>query len=279
MKKFKTYPIFINHPGSWEEVRLRQREAFVEKGDYQMMAWLDDTAKELYATMEDPNPTSVTRRYEEQVYNAMGLINGNQLGSLLLDSLDESIKYWIVPLDYIEKQLCKGCAAYTFPGTPKQGGGERIYFNPSDFHQALPMRYSSDDVLFHELVHAYRDGEIGYSKTNSKQLNKAMLPDYDTMEEFFALQMQNIYLACRHGTSFYHSYLRPQSISKDGAYEVFENDPRLLSVFRYFYDNEPLAEQVTRLAMPDDAFNPWRDLDDLEQAYLKKYRHKKLIKF
>jgi hypothetical protein len=279
LKKFKTYPIFINYPETWEGVRLRQRDQFAEKGDYKMVAWLDDTAKELYATMEDPNPTSVARKYEEQVYNAMGLIDSNQLGSLLLDSLNDGIKYWIVPLDYIEKHLCKNCSAYTFPGTPKQGGGERIYFNPSDFHQALPMRYSSDDVLFHEVVHAYRDGEIGYSKTNSKNLNKAMLPDYDTMEEFLALQMQNIYLACRHSTSFYHSYLRPHSISKEGAYKVFANDPRILSVFRYFYENEPLAEQVTRLAMPDDAFNPWRDLDDLEQAYLKTHPHKKLIKF
>jgi hypothetical protein len=279
MKKFKTYPIYINHPGSWEEVRLRQRDAFVDKGDYQMMAWLDDTGKELYATMEDPKPTSVTRKYEEQVYNAMLLIDSNQLGSLLLDSLNDAVKYWIVPLDYIEKRICSNCAAFTFPGTPKQGGGERIYFNPSDFNQAVSMRYSSDDVLFHELVHAYRDGEIGYSKTNSKHLNKAMLPDYTTMEEFLALQMQNVYLACRRDAGFYHSYLRRNSVSKTEAYKIFENDPRLLSVFRYFLDNEPLAEDVTRLALPDDSFNPWRDLPDLEQAYLKRHPGKRLLKF
>jgi hypothetical protein len=279
VKKFKTYPIYINHPGSWEEVRQRQREQFVDKGDYQMMEWLDDTGKGLYATTEDPRPTSVTRRYEEQVYNAMVLIDLNQLGSLLLDSLNDAEKYWIVPLDYMDRQICSNCAAFTFPGTPKQRGGERIYFNPSDFHQGLPMRYSSDDVLFHELVHAYRDGEIGYSKTNSKNLNKAMLPDYTTMEEFLALQMQNIYLACRGGTSFYHSYLRPHSVSKEEAYKVFENDPRVLGVFRYFIENEPLAEQVTRLAQPDDSFNPWRDLDDLEKSYLKKHPHKRLVKF
>ncbi len=279
MKKFKTYPIYINHPGSWETVRQRQRDEFVNQGDYQMMAWLDDTGKALYATLEDPSPTPTTRAYEQQVYDAITLIDHNQLGSLLLDSLNDGVKYWIVPLDYMDRAACGQCAAFTFPGTPKQHGGERIYFNPSEWHRAAQIRYSSDDILFHELVHAYRDGELGYANTNTKNLNKAMLPDYTTMEEFFALQMQNIYLACRGMNVFYHSYLRPQGISKNEAYKVFENDPRVLSVFRYFIDNEPLAEQVTRLALPDDAFNPWRDIDDLEHAYLKKHPGKRLLKF
>ena len=280
MKKFKTYPIYINFPGTWEAVRQRQRDEFVEKGDYKMMEWLDDTGKALYAQMEDPTPTSVGRKYEQEVFEAMLLIDGNQLGSLVLDSLDGGIRYWILPLDYMEKLRCGGkCAAYTTAGEPKERGGERIYFNPSEWHQHSELRYSSDDILFHELVHAYRDAEIGWTKTNSKALKKHMLPDYNTMEEFFALQMQNIYLACRRSSRFYHSYLRPNGVSKTEAYKVFESDPWILSVFRYFYENDPLAEQVTRLALPDDAFNPWRDLDDLEHAYLKKYPGKHLLKF
>ena len=143
-----------------------------------------------------PNPTSVTRRYEEQVYNAMESINSNQLGNFLrilwmkAQSTGSSLDY--------EKYIAM-VARPTHFGTPKQRGGERIYFNPSDFHQAVQMRYSSDDVLF-TTSHAYRDGEIGYSKTNSKHLNKAMLP-ITTEAGVLALQMQNIYLARRRSAS------------------------------------------------------------------------------
>lgn len=278
MKKFREYPIWMNYPEGWEQVRLRQRDDFVDKGDYHMMEWLDDIGKGLYATMPDDNPSATSLRYDQQVFEALTLIASNQLGSFLLDSLDTSKTYWILPLEEVEKKSCN-CAAYTFPGQPKERGGERIYFNPTDFNRNMLKRYSADDVLFHELVHAYRDAELGYSKTNSKALNKAMLPDYTTMEEFLALQLQNIYLAFRKDTAFYHSYLRSQAISKNDAYKMFENDPRILGVFRYFLENEPIVQQMTNLTLPDDAYNPWRDLEDLEKAYLKKFPGKRLIKF
>jgi hypothetical protein len=278
MKKYREYPIYMNYPEGWEAERLRQRENFVDKGDYQMMEWLDDTGKGLYATMADDNPSPVSQRYDQQILDALTLISSNQLGSFLLDSLDTSETYWILPLDYIERRTCD-CAAYTFPGKPKERGGIRIYFSPTDFNRGVAKRYSADDVLFHELVHAYRDAELGYSRTNSKHLNKAMLPDYDNMEEFLALQLQNVYLAFRRDTAFYHSYRRPHSISKTDAYKAFENDARILGVFRYFLDNEPIISQMTNLTLPDDAYNPWRDLDDLEKTYLKKHPGKRLIKF
>jgi len=232
----------------------------------------------LYATMEDPNPSSAAKAYEQQVYDALVLVSANQLGSLVLDSLNDATTYWILPLDVIEKTACGNCGAFTFPGTPKQRGGERIYFTPREWHRDIKMRYSADDILFHELVHAYRDGEIGYAHTNSRHLNKEMLPDYPNMEEFLALQMQNTYLAFRRMSVFYHSYLRPQGISKEDAYKVFANDRGILATFRYFVENEPLASEVMELTLPDDAFNPWRDLDDLEKAYLKTHPGRRLVK-
>src|ERR1700677_3417373 len=103
MRRFQSYSIYVNHPGYWEEVRLRQRDDFVERGDYHMMQWLDVTGKPLYATMEDPNPGPEAREFEDRVYKLLMLIGSVRPGKFLLDSFNQNVKHWIVPLDYLDK--------------------------------------------------------------------------------------------------------------------------------------------------------------------------------
>lgn len=263
MRKFEQYPIYINHPGRWEEVRRRQRDHFVDKGDYKMMSWLDYTGKRLYEIIEDKTPSMESREYEHKVYRLLTLIASTRVGRLLFDSLNRNIRHWIIPLDYLDKAECK-CAAYTFPGQPKEGGGIRVYFNPTDFNGSAQKWHSADDILFHEMVHAYRDGTVGYAGNNFKAMN-----EYKTAEEFLALHMQNVYLANRGGVRFYRSYRSLQSVSKGTAYQYFAGDAEVLMAFRHFVDKDPLAKAVSRWMNPPDSFNPWRDQPVLERIYLR----------
>jgi hypothetical protein len=264
MKKFESYPIFINHPGRWEEVRRRQREYFAQKKDLHMFRWLGDPAKRLYEVTEDTAPSRESQDYENQVYALLKLIASTQAGRLLFGSLNQSVNHWIVPLDVLDKQACKGCWAFTFPGAPKEGGGVRVYFSPTDFRPNADKKnwMTAADVLFHELVHAYQMGRIGYNPS-PKSMN-----DYTSVDEFFALHMQNVYLADRGSGRFYRDYRTLLHVSKDTAYHYFANDAEVLMAFRYFVDTDCLAKKVSQVKVPANSFNPWRDQPVLERIYL-----------
>jgi hypothetical protein len=263
MKKFESYPIYINHPGRWEEVRQRQRDYFAQKKDLHMFRWLGDPAKRLYEVTQDTSPGRESQDYEDQVYSLLRLIASTQVGRLLFGSLNRNVNHWIIPLDYLDSQACS-CRAFTFPGAPKEGGGVRVYFSPADFKPGAPGRdwMTAADVLFHELVHAYQMGRIGYNPS-PKSMN-----DYTSVDEFFALHMQNVYLADRGSYRFYRDYRSLLHVSKDTAYQYFANDAEVLMAFRYFVDTDCLANKVSQWKHPANSFNPWRDQPVLERIYL-----------
>lgn len=260
MRKFDSYPIWINHPGVWEETRQRQRDYFVERGDYKMMSWLDYTGKRIYEITEDSTPGAIEIAYENLVYQQLKVISRTRLGRLLLGSLDPNIKYWILPLDPIDRLDCE-CGAYTFPGHPREGGGIRIYYNPTDFNSPEKRWIGSDDILFHELVHAYRNGSVGYDVVNAA----ASMKGNTNAEEFFALQMQNVYLACRGATRFYQTYNKLESVSKGTAYQYLAGEPEAGRVLRHFVQSDMLAAKVARWTETPDSFNPFRDHAVLER--------------
>lgn len=263
MRQFGRYPIFINHPGRWEDVRQRQIEYFRQKRDAKMMMWLTYTAKRLFEITEDKPPRPESVEYEKQVYQQLQLIAQTTIGRLLLDSLNTLTRVWIVPLDLIDKAACD-CGAYTFPGKPDEGGGIRIYYNPGDHNSSAKKWKGADDILFHELVHAYRNGRVGYDVVNhAKDMN-----DHKDSEEFLALELQNVYLANRGATRYYKTYRHLESVSKDSAYSYFAGSAESLMVLRYYVECEPLAAKVSKWMNPPDSFNPWRDQNVLERMYI-----------
>jgi hypothetical protein len=263
MRQFDRYPIYVNHPGRWEEARQRQLAEFRSQRDARMVNWLTYTGKRLYEITQDLNPRPESVAYENAVLQQLRLISTTTIGRLLLGCLNRHVKYWIIPLDYLDKAAC-ACGAYVFPGKPNEGGGIRLYYNPTDFNPAAKRWKGADDILFHELVHAYRNGRVGYDMVNAaKPMN-----DYDNAEEFFALHMQNVYLACRGSHRFYRTYKHLESVSKDTAYQYFVNDAEVLMAFRHYVDHEPLAASVSRWMNPPDSFNPWRDQKVLERLYI-----------
>jgi hypothetical protein len=228
-----------------------------------MVSWLTYTGKRLYEITEDRTPRPESRSYEEAVCQQLRLIGTTTIGRLLFESLNHHVKHWIVPLDLLDSAQC-ACGAYTFPGKPNEGGGIRVYYNPTDFNPSAKRWMGADDILFHELIHAYRNGRVGYDAVNAAK----QMTDYDNAEEFLALHLQNVYLACRGANRFYRTYNGRESVSKDSAYQYFVGDAEVLRAFRHYVENEPLAGTVSRWMTPADSFNPWRDQRVLERLHI-----------
>lgn len=204
---------------------------------------------------------------ENKVYHALTLILATTIGKLLLNSLES--QSWIVPGDK-ELARCR-CAGLTLPMTPDKGKGHdktsNVFFEVTDqpllrTPGGIPYQYySDDDRLFHELVHAYRMGRLGYySMEYSKTMN-----NYLNVEEFLAVQMQNVYLSDRGNPQFYLDTNSMKSVSKGDAYASLVKDKEALRTFRYFLQTEPLAAKVATLKEPVTSFNPWRDVPILER--------------
>jgi len=274
MKRFEKYPIYINHPGRWYKERDREYDYFSDKyaekpnpNDLHMMKWLGPAGDgwRLFEIMDDQHTTPESWHYEYDVYQLLRLISSTRIGKLLLDSLNQNQQYWIVPKDNFGVDC--GCQAVTFPATPKAHGGIRVYFTPSE-HRPVEERFeSADDILFHELVHAYRIGQVGFCGQNQKKF----VHDTNNMnaEEFLAVHMQNVYLSNRGSKRFYRDVISQKSVSKGTAYEYFSEDVEILMAFRWFVDHDPcLAPTVAQWAQPADSFNPWRDQPHLERLFL-----------
>jgi hypothetical protein len=259
--RFGNYPVYVNHAGRWNAVRERQRSDFAAEGDRHMVDWLDDTGKQLTEITHDQHPTMATRNYEFRVHRLLMLIASTRVGRQLFDCMNPAVRHFIVPLDSAGRTLCN-CGAFTFPGTPRGGGGIRIYFNPMDHGPSAKRWLGADDILFHELVHAYRQGVVGYFGQNEKPMNL-----YDSAEEFLALQLQNIYLGQRGSRSFYYAYRDLRRVTKDSAYQSFADDAEVLMAFRHYLERDHLAQAVARWNQPANSFNPFRDLRVLERLY------------
>lgn len=266
MIQFKPYPIYANNPGYWEEVRQRQYYDFLKRGDKHMMEWSRFVAKRLYEIIPNPRPNTSEFAYERRVIDLLEVLGTTMIGRMLLSKLNKAQEYYILPLDLQGHYDCS-CQAYTFPGKPKEGGGIRIYFHPNDFEFSPQHPLGSgDDVLFHELVHAYRIGRLGFSGQIYTPMNNAK-----RAEEFFALQMQNMYLSDRGSPLFYKTFNGLEIVSKSDAYDFLATDAEAIQAFRYFVetDKDPLAVVVSSWKAPTGGFNPFRDYPALEQRWMK----------
>lgn len=275
MRKFEQYPLYVNFADRAEVIRLRQAGVFAMKGDAMMVNWFNSTGKELSEITEDKAPSYEARDYEHRVYELLRLIRSVKIGKCVLDLLNKAKKNWIMPTAYPTAKRCR-CGADTFPGSPKGGGGERIHFEPRDWYGSASVFDSADVILFHELVHASRQGRVGYFGQVTFGFD-----GYSGLmgaEEFFATQMMNVYLSNRGSRKFYRNYDQAEGATKEEAYKALCSEAPL-RIFRYYLENDPLAKEVARWTHPADSFNPWRDLPLLEKTYLGRDPRNRLLPF
>lgn len=254
MRRFLGYPVYVNHPGRYEEARRRQIAEFAAKRDLHMYRWLQHTGKNLYETIEDPNPPPEAVTYEKGVIEALNVIVTTQIGRLLLSVMDQNIRYSIHPRLKADGTGCR-CGAFVFPGAPREGGGIRVYYNPTEYNDPARRWISRDDVLFHELVHAYRMGRWSYESVN----NAAEMINWDNSEEFVATQMQNVYLSQRGGDHFYRSYPGLERATKGTAYQTLTEDREALGQLNFLVNTDSVVGTVAGWSTPAKSFNAFRD--------------------
>ncbi len=251
MRRFLKYPIYVNHPGRYEEARRRQIEYFAAKKDLHMYRWLQHTAKNLYETIEDPNPPPEAVSYEKSVIEILKVIVQTPIGRLLFGALNPNIRYSIHPYLKSDGSKCH-CGAMTFPGAPKEGGGIRVYYNPTEHENPSDRFNGQDDILFHEMVHAYRMGRWTYEIVNgAKDMTR-----WGDSEEFVATQMQNVYLSQRGGNLFYRNYPLLQGADKTTAYDDLIGDRQALGQLNYMVNTDSVVETVAGYSI---SFNAFRD--------------------
>lgn len=194
-------------------------------------------------------PTAASIEYEKAVYRQLDIIRATSIGHLVLDSIDPSAKVWIL-LD----QVGVGVASTT-PGVlgADKGGGIRLHYQPEWFDPKMEY-YTPDDILLHELVHAYR-------ASKGQHFGKA-LAEYVTAEELLAIQMQNMYMSIKRKKRFYRSHSNPTLVSKQDAYAAIASDKETLEAFNFFRAHEPLTAKVAGMSAP---YNSWRDAGEVNK--------------
>lgn len=201
--------------------------------------------------------------YKNKVTEHLTWIYRTRVGKILLDC----IRYHGLP---VEIRPYPGTDCNSNGGWRVSGGGDvrgYVEYSPDTFslHGACPVNRTApnrgllwDEVLFHELVHAFR----GVSKKWNKVRLGAGLVRYDDTEEFYAVLITNIYISDRSnkiktGLRADHKSLNPLQADLAAPFGFFASSSQVLPLVRQFVtENHGMA---IMLAHADAPFNPIAD--------------------
>ncbi|MCW5748102.1 MAG: hypothetical protein KIT36_18080 [Alphaproteobacteria bacterium] len=252
MRTFPPYPITIN--GSYLGEALRQKiESARNAGRFQEARDLiGEMTKRAY--QEDKSPNS--QWYEKRVSALLAYIRHTETGRALLGCLARDFPVWVIPMDS-QAAHNHSPPGFGFADTNLRSdglAGVRIKFSPETWtYQAYGQLPSSrpDEVLFHELVHAYRFG-----KKERPVLDASANP-----EEFLAMQMTNVYVSEKGGHVFMIDYDTGQLGDQAAAEATLQSFQPFLNVLSTIA-NDPLTTAVAKIKT---SYNPFRDLGRLTQ--------------
>ena len=203
-------------------------------------------------------------RYRRQVIEHLTWIDRTKMGRLLLTAL----RFHGKPIT-IQPYTGGDCNASG--GTRDVGGAIQgvVFYSPDTFslHGAcsatttVPNRgLFWDEVLFHELVHVFRQVS---GKWNKQPLTFG-LNRYDDTEEFIAVLVANIYISdktnkIKTGLRADHKTLNPLSADLEGPFGFYRSGRQTFSLIEAFCnDNHGISVRIAN-DLADAPFNPIAD--------------------
>jgi hypothetical protein len=265
MRLFLNYPIIINYnlhtqlrSGPHENLLHKAKQYREERRLFMEASTTSDIRLEnrMYKPEID--------QYESAVLNCLKSIHSNPVGRMVLGKINKQTTVWIIPKTPADMKQCTTCA---------QTGPLKYEF-PKDESYARGLGYGNtvirfapelgDDTLIHELTHAYR---YSYRKFNPIEMNvrNGKLSDTQSSEEFFAHQMETIYMS-QAGRPLTMDYKWASVCDKKKIYDFLVENSEMLQTLKFFIRHECLARLAAQSFATD--YNPFRDYLDLEARFL-----------
>ena len=264
MLKFDPYPITINGSRKDDAIRATVRARF-DKGEItesQKIEELNRLQPNKWDYIADSSPQAV--HYEGRVRALLSYIRANTLGHCLLTLLRTggSLPIWVIPYDSDQIEfLGDGNANVTW--APQAYVGMRAVRVAYSFDMFIYASWGkelgsrADEVLFHEMVHAYRHAN---PKVRMKQ--EVTLPGYADHEEFLAHQMSNVYRSTRGAKKFNLDYKKKAVATAAECEAALKSSNLLMDALALFLDSDPLTKAVARMKT---LYNPFADFERLKR--------------
>lgn len=243
-----------------------RREHIKEYGKYDSPepAYPSDKDRYLEAIRPDKSPKAV--QYENKIIEQLETIHKTEIGKLFFESFNTKRQLWITLLEGKEQSDCK-CFA-TVDEAPIKDHVHMKYPIPVASSSSRWYRTKGEDILFHEIVHAYR-----HSWARNIIDWYIEQGEYILVEEFVATLFQNIYLSCIGEQQFYrYSKVNLRVLTKNDYYDYLGSNVETFKTLKFFLEREPLSIKVARWAYPN--FNPLRDYSTIKKIFYNNIRKK-----
>ncbi len=264
MRKFAGYPIVINY-NLHTQLRSRPKElALHQAAKYEAERQLTiKTNTSSDGAIENNLWKKEIDQYEGTVHQMLQKVEANPVGRTVLGLINKQATVWIIPKSDADLKQCN--CAQTNPlkfDIPKDGSYARGFGSGDTVIQFRPEL--EDDTLLHELVHAYR---YSYNKYRPIVMDvwDGDTGDIQNSEEFFAHQMETIYLS-QANRPLELDYKWARVSDKATIYDFLVKNTKMLQALKGFLRHEYMAMIAAHTFSA--VYNPFRDFKSLEAANL-----------
>ena len=206
-------------------------------------------------------------QYIRQVHEHLNWIHLTKSGRILLNC----IRRPTFPIE-IRPHTTAKCDAVgggeNRPGVPGLAGV--ITYTPFAFSSAgscsaLPVDQNRgriwDEILFHEMVHVFRNATGKWNKAPRLSIN---MNQYDDNEEFIAVMCTNIYISdhtnrIKSGLRAGHKDFSAMSADEARRFGLFASSKAAYSLVKQFCDDHPIFSKALSDQLADVEYNPIAD--------------------
>lgn len=264
MLKFDPYPITINGSRKDDEIRAKVRARF-DKGEINEIQKIEELSRlkpNKWDYVADPSPAAV--HYEGRVRALLSYIKANTLGHCLLEMLriGGTLPIWIIPFDSDQIEF-QGDGNANVTWAPHEYVGTRAVRVAYSFDMFTYAAWGkepgsrADEVLFHEMVHAYR-----YANPSVTMKQDVVLPGYADHEEFLAHQMANVYRSMGGAKKFNLDYKTKKVTTAADCEAALRASNQLIAALELFLGSDPLTKAVAKMKT---LYNPFADIERLKR--------------